>query len=404
MVSGRSIPILTVAQLNTYVKMKLEHDESLRDVYLRGEVSNFTNHYKSGHLYLSLKDDGGAIKAVMFSSAASRLRFAVSDGMQVIARGRVSLYEKTGSYQFYIEEMQPDGLGALNLAYEQLKEKLSKEGLFDEKYKKPIPKFPKKLAVITSTTGAAVRDILQISARRWPLCEIILCPVLVQGEYAPASLIKALRKVNEENVADVIIIGRGGGSLEDLFAFNDEKLAREIFKSEIPVISAVGHETDFTICDFVSDLRAPTPSAAAELALPDMNTHFQMLSSFEAYLKKALSDKLNLKQKELEKIASSRVLKDPYEIINLRKLQIDYLGKKFESAALSKISKAEKELSYLSGKLDAISPLKVLSRGYGAVLKDEKSVKSVNDVEIGDEISLIMQDGTLKALIKNKEA
>jgi len=403
-VSGRSIPILTVTQLNTYVKMKLEHDESLRDVYLRGEVSNFTNHYKSGHLYLSLKDDGGAIKAVMFSSVASRLRFAVSDGMQVIARGRVSLYEKTGSYQFYIEEMQPDGLGALNLAYEQLKEKLSKEGLFDEKYKKPIPKFPKKLAVITSTTGAAVRDILQISARRWPLCEIILCPVLVQGEYAPASLIKALRKVNEENVADVIIIGRGGGSLEDLFAFNDEKLAREIFKSEIPVISAVGHETDFTICDFVSDLRAPTPSAAAELALPDMNTHFQMLSSFEAYLKKALSDKLNLKQKELEKIASSRVLKDPYEIINLRKLQIDYLGKKFESAALSKISKAEKELSYLSGKLDAISPLKVLSRGYGAVLKDEKSVKSVNDVEIGDEISLIMQDGTLKALIKNKEA
>jgi len=403
-VSGRSIPILTVAQLNTYVKMKLEHDESLRDVYLRGEVSNFTNHYKSGHLYLSLKDDGGAIKAVMFSSVASRLRFAVSDGMQVIARGRVSLYEKTGSYQFYIEEMQPDGLGALNLAYEQLKEKLSKEGLFDEKYKKPIPKFPKKLAVITSTTGAAVRDILQISARRWPLCEIILCPVLVQGEYAPASLIKALRKVNEENIADVIIIGRGGGSLEDLFAFNDEKLAREIFKSEIPVISAVGHETDFTICDFVSDLRAPTPSAAAELALPDMNTHFQMLSSFEAYLKKALSDKLNLKQKELEKIASSRVLKDPYEIINLRKLQIDYLGKKFENAALSKISKAEKELSYLSGKLDAISPLKVLSRGYGAVLKDEKSVKSVNDVEIGDEISLIMQDGTLKALIKNKEA
>ena len=404
MVTKGGIATLTVTQLNTYVKMKLESDDNLNYFYLRGEISNFTNHYKSGHLYFSLKDDGGAIKAVMFSFAASRLRFAPADGMQVIARGRVSLYEKTGTYQFYAEEMQPDGLGALNMAYEQLKEKLYKEGLFDEKYKKPIPKFPKKMAVITSETGAAVRDILQISARRWPLCEIVLCPVLVQGEYAAASLINALRKVNEENAADVIIIGRGGGSLEDLFAFNDEKLAREIFASKIPVISAVGHETDFTISDFVADLRAPTPSAAAELALPDMNAQFEMLASFNAYLKKSLSDKLNLKTKELEKLSSSRVLKDPYEIINLRKLQIDYLSKRFENGAISKISKAENELSYLSGKLDAISPLKVLSRGYAAVLKNEKSVKSIDDVNIGDEISLVLTDGKLTAEIKNKEA
>lgn len=404
MVTKSGFAVITVTQLNTYVKMKLESDGNLNNVYVRGEISNFTNHYKSGHLYFSLKDDGGAIKAVMFSFAASRLRFALSDGMQVIARGRVSLYEKTGSYQFYAEEIQPDGLGALNMAYEQLKEKLYKEGLFDEKYKKPIPKFPKKMAVITSETGAAVRDILQISARRWPLCEIILCPVLVQGEYAAASLIKALRKVNEENAADVIIIGRGGGSLEDLFAFNDEKLAREIFASKIPVISAVGHETDFTISDFVSDLRAPTPSAAAELALPDMNSQLQMLASYEAYLKKALFDKINLKTKELEKLASSRVLKDPYEIINIRKLQIDYLSKRFENAAVSKISKAEKELSYLSGKLDAISPLKVLSRGYGAVLKDEKALKSINDINIGDEFSVILSDGKLTAKVENKEA
>ena len=404
MVTKSGFAVITVTQLNTYVKMKLESDGNLNNVYVRGEISNFTNHYKSGHLYFSLKDDGGAIKAVMFSFAASRLRFALSDGMQVIARGRVSLYEKTGSYQFYAEEIQPDGLGALNMAYEQLKEKLYKEGLFDEKYKKPIPKFPKKMAVITSETGAAVRDILQISARRWPLCEIILCPVLVQGEYAAASLISALRKVNEENAADVIIIGRGGGSLEDLFAFNDEKLAREIFASKIPVISAVGHETDFTISDFVSDLRAPTPSAAAELALPDINSQLQMLASYEAYLKKSLFDKINLKTKELEKLASSRVLKDPYEIINIRKLQIDYLSKRFENAAVSKISKAEKELSYLSGKLDAISPLKVLSRGYGAVLKDEKALKSINDINIGDEFSVILSDGKLTAKVENKEA
>ena len=259
--------VLSVSQINFFIKSLIEGDGRMRDIYARGEISNFTDHYRSGHLYFSLKDEKSVLKAVMFSSAAHRLRFHPKEGMRVIVRGRVAVYEPGGQYQFYVEEMQPDGVGALSLAFEQLKEKLAAEGLFAEEHKRPIPPFPARIGVITSPTGAAVQDIRNILSRRWPAAEIMFCPVLVQGEDAAAQLTAAVKLMNAQKAADVIIIGRGGGSAEDLAAFNDETLARAVFASKIPVISAVGHETDFTIADFVADVRAPTPSAAAELAV-----------------------------------------------------------------------------------------------------------------------------------------
>ena len=252
--------VLSVSQLNRYIKMNFDADENLANIFISGEISNFTNHYRTGHLYFTLKDDSAAVRAVMFNSSAKRLKFMPEDGMKVIARGRVSVYEASGQYQLYVDDMQPDGVGALNLAYEQLKEKLQKEGLFSELHKKP---YPEKVGVITSPTGAAVRDIINVLGRRFPYAEIVFCPVLVQGDGAHLQLTDAVNLFNSERAADVIIIGRGGGSIEDLWEFNDEGLARAVYNSEIPVISAVGHETDFTICDFAADMRAPTPSAAA---------------------------------------------------------------------------------------------------------------------------------------------
>ncbi|MCH5303946.1 MAG: exodeoxyribonuclease VII large subunit, partial [Ruminococcus sp.] len=261
--------IITVSQLNYYVKSLLDNDPHLTNVFLTGEISNLTDHYRSGHIYFSLKDKNAVVRAVMFAGNARNLKFKPEEGMKVIVLCRVSLYEATGGYQIYVEDMQPDGIGALTLAFEQLKKKLEEKGIFSAENKKPIPKFPKTVGVITSPTGAAVQDIRNILTRRFPSVDIVLCPVLVQGTGAPAQLINAVNLFNEYDLADVIIIGRGGGSIEDLWAFNDENLAYSIYASNIPVISAVGHETDFTICDFVSDLRAPTPSAAAELAVPD---------------------------------------------------------------------------------------------------------------------------------------
>ena len=254
--------VLSVSQLNRYIKMNFDADENLANIFISGEISNFTNHYRTGHLYFTLKDDSAAVRAVMFNSSAKRLKFMPEDGMKVIARGRVSVYEASGQYQLYVDDMQPDGVGALNLAYEQLKDKLQKEGLFSELHKKPLPPYAEKVGVITSPTGAAVRDIINVLGRRFPYAEIVFCPVLVQGDGAHLQLTDAVNLFNSERAADVIIIGRGGGSIEDLWEFNDEGLARAVYNSEIPVISAVGHETDFTICDFVADMRAPTPSAA----------------------------------------------------------------------------------------------------------------------------------------------
>ena len=274
-----SMNVLSVSQITGYLKSLLEGDPNLNPVFISGEISNFTDHYRSGHLYFSLKDEKAVLKAVMFSSSARRLRFRPSDGMKVLCRGRISLYEASGQYQLYVDDMQPDGLGTLNLAYEQLKTRLEKEGLFDAARKRPIPRYPRRVGVITSPTGAAVRDICQILGRRWPMAEIVFCPVLVQGEEAAPQLVEALARMNRVDGVDTIIIGRGGGSLEDLWAFNEESVARAVAASKIPVISAVGHETDFTICDFVADLRAPTPSAAAELAVPDQMEEKMLVES-----------------------------------------------------------------------------------------------------------------------------
>ena len=303
--------VISVSQLNRYVKSLLEGDANLAAVYIGGEISNFTNHYKSGHLYMSLKDEGAVVKAVMFRAYASKLAFTPENGMKVIVRARVSLYEKDGAFQIYIEEMQPDGVGALQIAFEQLKKKLAAEGLFEASRKKPLPRYPARVGVITSPTGAAVRDIFNVLGRRFPLARVVFTPVLVQGEGAPAQLVAALRRFNETNAADVLIIGRGGGSIEELWAFNDETVARAVAASRIPVISAVGHETDFTICDFVADLRAPTPSAAAELAVPDQHQLAARLTQLYGALRQSALHRVEVENTRLASIRGKRCLATP---------------------------------------------------------------------------------------------
>lgn len=385
--------VITVSQLNFYIKSLLDESPALREIYITGEISNLTDHYRSGHIYLSLKDDKALVRAVMFAGNARHLRFKPEEGMKVIARGRVSVYEATGQYQLYIEDMQPDGIGALNLAYEQLKKKLSAEGLFSEDIKKPIPAYPKRIGVITSPTGAAVQDILNILGRRYPIAEVVFCPVLVQGENASAQLIDAIERFNKANAADVIIIGRGGGSIEDLWAFNDEKLARAIAKSDIPVISAVGHETDFTICDFVADIRAPTPSAAAELATPNMTELLSYFKSVKDSLPAIMQRRIDFEKQELDNLASSKVLLSPKGFINIRKNELDMLSADMIKAFKAILSENQREFVALSAKLDALSPLSVLSRGYSIVQNKNKVIKSAKELNIGQNIMVKLSDG-----------
>ncbi len=386
--------ILTVKQLNTYIKNIIEDDNKLRSIFIKGEISNFTNHYKSGHLYLTLKDEESVIKSVMFKSSAIKLLFTPKDGMKVIARGKVSVFERVGQYQLYIEEMIVDGLGDLNLAYEKLKEKLKLEGLFDIERKKPIPKYPKSIGVITSPTGAAVRDIINILKRRMPLTKVFIYPVLVQGKEAPIQLIEAIKYFNENFLVDSIIIGRGGGSLEELWAFNDELLARTIFNSKIPIISAVGHETDFTIADFVSDLRAPTPSAAAEISVADKNELSNKFSEISSKLKILLTRDLKNKINTFERYSKSPVLLNPYRYIDEKKMNFDYLLKSLVHISSKTTSLHREKLSILVGKLSSLSPLSILSRGYN-ITKDKngKFIKSINEININDELSLKFYDG-----------
>ena len=396
--------VLSVTQINFFLKSLIESDGRLTDIYAAGEISNFTDHYRSGHLYFSLKDEKSVIKAVMFSNAARRLRFRPKDGMRVIVRGRVSIYEPSGQYQFYVEEMQPDGLGALNLAFEQMKEKLSKEGLFSEEYKKPIPRFPARIGIITSPTGAAVQDMLNILSRRWPAAELVFCPVLVQGEGAPAQLTQAVRLMNEKRCADVILIGRGGGSAEDLAAFNDEQLARTIFASEIPVISAVGHETDFTICDFVADLRAPTPSAAAELAVPDRQEVRVQLDTLVRRMKKAAETGINDRRQLLDTASSARVLRDPAVWLTPRKTALNSAVQRLESGARRRWMAEKSRLADLSGRLDAMSPLKVIARGYALLLHEDGTIlRSVQETEIMEKIEARVSDGILHLTVTGAE-
>lgn len=392
--------VITVSQLNFYIKSLLDESPALREIYITGEISNLTDHYRSGHIYLSLKDDKALVRAVMFAGNARHLRFKPEEGMKVIARGRVSVYEATGQYQLYIEDMQPDGIGALNLAYEQLKKKLSAEGLFSEDIKKPIPAYPKRIGVITSPTGAAVQDILNILGRRYPIAEVVFCPVLVQGENAPAQLIDAVERFNKANAADVIIIGRGGGSIEDLWAFNDEKLARTIAKSDIPIISAVGHETDFTICDFVADLRAPTPSAAAELATPNMTELLSYFKSVKDSLPAIMQRRIDFEKQELDNLASSKVLLSPEEFINIRKNELDVLSADMIKAFKAILSENQREFAALSAKLDALSPLSVLSRGYSIVQNKNKVIKSAKELNIGQNIMVKLSDGKAECEVK----
>ena len=394
---------VTVKQLNLFVKSLIEGDTRLNDIYVVGEISNFKNHYASGHLYFTLKDNDASIRCVMFRGFASRVKFQIEDGLKVILRGRVSIYEKDGQYQFYAEEMHPDGLGDISLQFEQIKEKLSKEGLFDTENKRPIPKFPKRIAVITSPTGAAVQDILNILSRRWNLCEILLCGVSVQGENAVPEMLDALERVYSLSCCDLIIIGRGGGSIEDLWAFNSEELARKIYESPIPVISAVGHETDFTICDFVADLRAPTPSAAAELAVPDKSEILVKLNNYTSILKNQLENKLSTQKSKFNLLSTSAYLKKPIEqIIEKRYQEIDIIGDRLLSEYKNILNNYKTRMGSNFAKLDALSPLKVLSRGFAVAQKSGRVVSSVNDLQTNDDFILRLSDGSLNCKVTSK--
>ena len=397
--------VLTVTQLNTYIKLQFEGDENLSHVFVIGEISNFTKNYRSGHLYFSLKDEHCAVRVVMFARSAAHLRFLPEDGMKVIARGRMGVYEISGQYQLYVEDLQPDGLGALNLAFEQLKAKLEKEGLFSAERKKPLPKFPRRIGVITSPTGAAVHDILTILARRYPLAEVVFRPVQVQGDLAAPQIVDALRQINRLQCADVIIVGRGGGSLEDLWPFNEESVARAVAASSVPVISAVGHETDFTICDFAADLRAPTPSAAAELAVPDKTELLGEILAQKMRLQNAAEAKVADAKASFLPLAENRVLKNPLENVELRRVQVDRLAASLDTAAARKTERAREQLSAVSGRLNALSPLAVLSRGYAAVFGEQgKAVSKADEIRKNEKITVRMSDGALHCTVNEKKA
>ena len=390
--------VYSVSQLNSYVKGVLDRDENLAHVFVTGEISNYKAHY-SGHLYMTVKDETASIKAVMFAGNASKLRFKPENGMKILAFGTVSLFPRDGSYQLYINDMQPDGVGALNIAFEQLKNKLEAEGLFRQEHKKPLPEFPQKIGVVTSSTGAAVQDIFNVLKRRFPVAEVVLRPCQVQGEGAAEDIAKAIYEFNKLNAADVLIVGRGGGSIEDLWAFNEEIVARAVFASRIPVISAVGHETDYTICDFVADLRAPTPSAAAECAVPDMFELKANLVSLRQHIFSLIRNKMNIERSSLSSFEKRLALRDPVTNINEQRKELVYLTEKLSILTNSILEDNKSKISALAGKLDALSPLSVISRGYALVEKDDKPVTKVKDLKKDDVISIKLSDGQVKARI-----
>lgn len=375
----------------------IEGDGRLADITITGEISNFTQNSRSGHMYFSLKDSQSVLKSVMFAAAARRLAFTPQDGMKVIIRGRVSVYEPSGQYQLYAETMQPDGVGALALAFDQLKERLAGEGLFDPERKRPLPSWPMRIGVVTSPTGAAVQDILQILGRRWPVAEVVFCPVQVQGDAAVPQLILAVEKLNHARACDVIIIGRGGGSIEDLWAFNNESLARTVAWSQIPVVSAVGHETDFTICDFAADLRAPTPSAAAELCTPELEAQLENLEAYHQYFcGKALQVIGQLRQRT-DLLLQRSPLSQPREYTRRRREILDSMTERLGLLAQSRVDGDRQRLSLLAGRLDALSPLKVLARGYGVIYRDGAAVRDLDALPEGEEVTLQAEKGRRQA-------
>lgn len=387
--------VITVTQLNTYIKSILDENTVLKTIYIKGEISNFKHYYKSGHMYLTLKDNNCQLKAVMFSSYASRLKFKPEDGMSVICRGRISAYEKDGVYQLYIEDMQPDGIGSLSIAFEQLKEKLEKEGLFDPAHKKSIPKYPKKIGIATSNMGAAIEDIKNITKRRYPIAELVIAPTIVQGDSASEDIVKSIRLLDSIDDVDVIIVGRGGGSLEDLWSFNTEIVARAIFECKKPIISAVGHETDFTICDFTADLRAETPSAAAEKAVPDINELIKFTENAKSRILYSITKHLEYEAQRLDNLSNESILANYNDFFDRKNDVLLSLTDELANAFENKLNSCRYELGILSGKLDALSPLAVLSRGYAAVkAKNNEIIKSKNDIKVNDKINIKFVDGS----------
>ena len=389
---------ISVTQLNNYIKEKFQEDEFLNNVLVKGEISNFKHHY-TGHMYFTLKDENSLIKCVMFKTYTSNLNFVPKDGMKIMVLGTVSVFERDGVYQIYAKAMQQEGIGDLHAEYEKLKAKLEQEGLFDKAHKKPIPFMPKVIGVLSSNTGAVIRDIINVSTRRNPNVYIRLFPVPVQGQGASEKIAKAIEIMNEKQEADVLIIARGGGSLEDLWPFNEEIVARAIYNSNIPIISAVGHETDFTIADFVADLRAPTPSAAAELAVPDIKEIKLKIKTNENRLQNALQKKLELAKLRYEKCMKTAVYTNPLQRINENYMLLDKFTKTLVNSMELKIKEKKTYMVEWVSKLDALSPLKTLTRGYSITSKEDKIVKSVNELNSGDKVNLRFTDGKREAQI-----
>ena len=389
---------ISVTELNSYIKNKIADDEYLNNVLIKGEISNFKNHY-TGHMYFTLKDENSLIKCVMFKTYAQKLGFMPKDGMKVFVLGGVSVFERDGVYQIYVKVMQEDGVGILYKKYEELKQRLEEEGYFDEEHKKRIPQMPKIIGVLTSQTGSVIRDIINVSTRRNPNVNIRLFPVPVQGEGAAEKIAEGIKFMNENKLADVLILARGGGSLEDLWPFNEEIVAHAIYNSEISIISAVGHETDFSISDFVADLRAPTPSAAAELAVPDIYEVKQKINTYQNRLRLTLIKKVEIMKLRYEKCMSSRVFKEPLRNINDNYLKIDAYIKRLENSIKTKQKEEKTKYIELISKLDTLSPLKTLTRGYSLVEENDKIIKSAKDVKTGDKINIRFVDGTKQAEI-----
>lgn len=390
--------VLTVAQLNMYIKACFEENPVFRMVYINGEISNFKHAY-SGHFYFTLKDETAQLKCVMFSGSSARVRFTPQNGMMVICRGRVSCYERDGVYQLYVEDMQPDGLGALNLAFEQLKEKLANEGLFAQERKRPLPEYPRKIGVVTSPTGAVIQDIVKVLARRFPLAEVVLYPALVQGDGAAQDIVSGIETLGKHCGVDVMIVGRGGGSLEDLWSFNTEMVARAVAASPVPVISAVGHETDFTICDFVADLRAPTPSAAAELAVPERYHQMARVASLKEKRKTYLQNRLDHERLRLDYLCSSKIFIDKQRFVDNQKAKLDHVNAILQKGYTQLLQQRRACLINKMEALNAFNPLSVLTRGYAVAYQKDMVLKSINNVSQTEPLTLRLSDGRLECTV-----
>ncbi len=395
--------VLTVSQVNMYLKQVIDGDRNLKNIFVSGEISNFKSNYSSGHFYFSLKDSNSTIRAVMFSSSAQRVRFRPEDGMKVIVTGRVSVYEVSGQYQLYVDSMQPDGMGALAVAYEQLKNKLAAQGLFDESHKRPLPVLPKRIGVITSPTGAVIQDIKNVVSRRCPLTEIVLYPAAVQGDGAPEQLTRGVRYFSTERNVDVIIIGRGGGSFEDLNCFNDENLVWAIYDSKVPIVSAVGHETDFTLCDFAADLRAPTPSAAAELAVPDKAELEKSVENAFSRISALVSERLYTSYQDIDRLRDSVAALHPEKYIESERLSVELLSTRISSAAESRLDLERARTEALANQINALSPIRLLQKGYSVTTKNGKCVTSASALKAGDRVSVRFADGTAECTVNNME-